>query len=106
MMVFMGDKVVGAEFRKSEKWENVFKGGATTGGRMDKRRPQLDSAHRIGLRSLLKNLLTVVLMGFMGDKVVGAKFRKSERGGMFSMAEPQRVVVWRNGGHGWIQHVK
>jgi len=44
----MGDKVVGAEFRKSEKWENVFNGRATTSGRMEKWRPQVDSARRIG----------------------------------------------------------
>ena len=50
-MVFMGDKVVGLEFRKSEKWENVFNGRATTGGRMDKRRLQLDSKRQIGLKS-------------------------------------------------------
>jgi len=43
LMVFMGDKVVGAEFRKSEGG-NVFNGGATTSGRMDKRRPPLYSA--------------------------------------------------------------
>ena len=47
-MVCMGDKVVGAEFRKSEKWENVFNGRATTSGRMEKWRPQVDSARRIG----------------------------------------------------------
>ena len=49
-MVFMGDKRVG---RNSEigNGENVFNGGATTGGRMDKRRPQVDSARQIGLRS-------------------------------------------------------
>jgi len=33
------------------------------------------------------NLLTVVLMVFMGDKGVGAEFRKSVRGRIFSMAE-------------------
>ena len=39
------------------------------------------------------------MMVFIGDKVVRAEFRKLERGGMFSMAEPQRVVVGTNGGH-------
>jgi len=73
---------------KIGKWENVFNGGATTSGHMDKRRLQLDSGHRICLGSHLTNLLTVVLMVFMGDKVVGAEFRKSERVGMFSRAEP------------------
>jgi len=47
---------------KIEKWENVFNGGATTSSRMDKQRPRLDLAHRIGLRSHLPDLLTVVLM--------------------------------------------
>ena len=45
-------------------------------------------------------------MVFMGDKIVGAEFRKSESGRMFSMVEPQQVVVWTNGGHGWIQRVE
>ena len=31
--------------------EDVFASGATTSGRMDKRRPRLDSARRIGLES-------------------------------------------------------
>jgi len=51
------------------------------------------------------NLLTVVLMIFMGDKVVRAEFRKSESERMFSMAEQQQpAVIWMSGGHGWIQH--
>jgi len=50
-MVFLWDKLVGAEFRKSERWENVFNGRRTTSGRVDKQRPQLDSARRICLGS-------------------------------------------------------
>jgi len=73
---------------------------------MDKQRPQLDSVSRIGPRSSLTNPLTVVLMVFMGDKRVGVKFRKSERGRMFSIAKRQAMVVWRSGGYRWIQHVK
>jgi len=91
---------------KVGKWENVFNGGTTTGGHMDKRRPRLDSARQIGLKSPLTNLLTIVLMVFMGDKLVGAEFRKSERVRMFSMAERQLVGVWTNGGRSWIQRVK
>jgi len=34
-----------AEFRKSEKWENVFNGRAATRDCIDKWRPQLDSTH-------------------------------------------------------------
>jgi len=30
---------------KIRKWENVFNGGATTSGRVDEQRPQLDLAH-------------------------------------------------------------
>jgi len=52
------------------------------------------------------NLLTVVLMVFMGDKVVEVEFQKSESGRMFSMAEPQQVAVWTNGGHSSIQCIK
>ena len=52
------------------------------------------------------NLLTVVLMVFMGDKVVGAEFRKSESGRMFSMAGRQPVVVWTKGGYSWIQRIE
>jgi len=72
-MVFMGDKVVGAEFRKLERWENVFNGGATTSGRMDKQRPQLGSARRIGLGSMPHESFDCSVDGFMGDKVVGAE---------------------------------
>jgi len=36
---------------KIGKWETVFNGGATKSGCMDKRRPQVDSTRRIGLRS-------------------------------------------------------
>jgi len=77
-----------------------------TGGHMDKRRLRLDTACQLGLSSHLTNLLTVVLMVSMGDKVVGAEFRKSEPAGMFSMVEPRRVDIWTSGGHRWIQHIK
>jgi len=50
-MVFLRDKLVGAEFRKSEKWENVFNGGRKTSGRVDKQRLQLDSTCQICLGS-------------------------------------------------------
>jgi len=56
--------------------------------------------------AMLMNLLTVVLMVFMGDKVVGAEFRKSESGRMFSMAGRQPVVVWTKGGYSWIQRIE
>jgi len=55
------------------------------------------------------NLLTVVVDGSTGGETCWAcwaEVRKSESGRMFSMAEPQQVVVWTNGGHGWIQHVE
>jgi len=59
----------GAEFRKSEKWENVFNGGATTSGPMDKRRPQLDSIHPIYLGRMPHEVLTVVVDVSTGGKV-------------------------------------
>ena len=77
-----------------------------TGGHMDKRRLRLDTACQLGLSSHLTNLLTVVLMVSVGDKVVGAEFRKSEPAEMFSMVERQPVVVWTNRGHSWIQRVE
>ena len=52
------------------------------------------------------NLLTVLLVVFMGDKVVGAEFRKSKSGRIFSMAERQPVDIWTSRGPRWIQHVK
>ena len=57
------------EFRKSEKWENVFNGGATTSGRMDKWRPRLDSARRICLGCMSHEVLTVVVDVSTGDEV-------------------------------------
>ena len=65
-MVFMGDKLVGAEFRKLKRGENVFNGGATTGDRVDKRRQRLDSVHQIGLASHLQEILTLVDDGLYG----------------------------------------
>jgi len=49
--VSTGGEICWAEFRKSEKQENVFNGRATTSGHIDKQRPQLDSARRIDLGS-------------------------------------------------------
>jgi len=72
---------------KIVKWENVFNGGATTDGRMDKWRPRLDSARQIGLICISHEVLTVVVDVSPGDEVCRAEFRKSERGRMFSMAE-------------------
>jgi len=51
LMVFMGDKLCWGGILKIGKGENVFNGEATMSGRMDKQRPQLDSARQIGLRS-------------------------------------------------------
>ena len=44
-------KFVGAEFRTSEKWQDVFPRVAGTSSCMDKRRLQLDSVHQTGLES-------------------------------------------------------
>jgi len=51
---------------KIGKGENVFNGGATTGCRMDKRRPRLDSARQRGLMSHPHEILTVVDDGLYG----------------------------------------
>jgi len=58
----MCEQVVKFAGRNSEnrKGENVFNGGATTSGRMDKGRPQLDSARQIGLSSHPHEILTLV----------------------------------------------
>jgi len=37
-----------------------------------------------------------------GGEICWAKFRTSESGRMFSMAERQPAVVWMSGGHSWI----
>jgi len=44
--VSTGGEVYWAKIRKSEMWENVFNGGATPSGRVDKQRLQLDSARQ------------------------------------------------------------
>jgi len=62
VLVLMCQQVVKFAQRNSEirTWENVFDGRATTSGRIDKWRPQLDSACRIGLKSHPHEILTVV----------------------------------------------
>jgi len=73
---------------------------------MDKWRPQLDSARQIGLRRVPHEVLRVVVDAPTGGEICWAEFRRSESGRMFSMAERQPVVVWTNGGHGWIQRAE
>jgi len=41
---------------KNRNWENVFNGGATTSGRMDKQMPTLDSARQSGPESISHEL--------------------------------------------------
>ena len=67
-----------AEFRKSES-ENVFNGGATTSGHMDKLRLRLDSGRRLCLGSMPHESSDCSVDGLYGDKVVGAELRKSEK---------------------------
>jgi len=75
LMVFMGDKVVGG-IPKIGKGENVFNGGTTTGGRMDKWRPQLDSARQIGLRRVPHEVLRVLVDAPTGGEICGAELRR------------------------------
>jgi len=56
-------------FRKSEMWENVFNGGATTSGCMDERRPPLDSACLMCLRCMSHEVLTIVVDVSEGGEV-------------------------------------
>jgi len=62
VLVLMCQQVVKCAQWNSENRtrENVFNGGATTSGRIDKRRPQLDSARQIGSKSHPHEILTVV----------------------------------------------
>jgi len=54
---------------KIGKWENVFNGRVTTGGCMDKWRPQLDSARQICLWCMSHEVLTVVVDVSAGGQV-------------------------------------
>jgi len=63
--------------------ENVFNGGGTTGGHMDKRRPQLDSARRIGLRSYPHESSDCSVDVSTGGEICWAEFRKSALGQCF-----------------------
>jgi len=64
---------------KIRKWENVFNGGATTSGCIDKCRPRLDSMHQIGLRCLSYEVLTVVVDVSTVGEVCWAEIQKTER---------------------------
>jgi len=87
--VSTGGEICWAEFRKSGKWENVFNGGASTSGCMDKQRPQVDLTHRIGLRSHHHDSSYCRVDVSRGGGICWAEFQKSESGRMFSVAEPQ-----------------
>jgi len=76
---------------KIGKWENVFNGGATTSGRMAERRPRLDSAHRIALRSHPPGSPDCSVDVSTGGEICWAEFRKSESGRMFSMASDNQL---------------
>jgi len=73
-----GGEVCSAKIRKSEMWENVFNGGATTSGCMDKWRPQLDSARQIGIGSTPHKSSDCGVDVLTGGEVCWAKIRKSE----------------------------
>ena len=62
---------------------NVFNGGAATSGRMDKRRPWLDSACQMCLRCMSYEVLTVFVDFSTGGEICWAEFRKSEPGECF-----------------------
>ena len=72
--------------RNSENWnrENVFDGGDTTSGRMDKWRPQLDSAHRICPGCMSHEALTVVVDVPTGGELAGRKSENRKGSRMFS----------------------
>ena len=59
---------------KIGKGENVFNGGATTSGRMDERRPLLDSACQMCLRCMSHEVLTVVIDVSTGGEVCSEGF--------------------------------
>jgi len=66
---------------------NVFNGGATTGGHMDKWRLRVDSARQICLGSYRPGSSDCSVDVRRGGEICWAEFRKSESGRMFSMAE-------------------
>jgi len=59
---------------ENQNWENVFNGGATTSDRMDKWRPQLDSARQICPGCMSHEALTVVVDVSTGGEVCWAEF--------------------------------
>jgi len=73
---------------KIRKWENVFNGGATTSGRMDKRRPRMDSACRIGLRSHPHESSDCRVDGLYGGQ--------SCRGGIPKIGKVGECFQWRS----------
>ena len=73
---------------------------------MAKRRLRLDSARRNGLETSFHEVLTLVGDGlYWVLKFVGAEFRSSEWE-TFLLTEPRPVMLWQNGGHGWIHPVE
>jgi hypothetical protein len=67
MMALKGVKFDGAGFLAGGIW-NVFACSFTTIQAMDKWRLQLDSAHQIGLETILRNFLIVDVDGCRGEK--------------------------------------
>jgi len=63
---------------ENQNRENVFNGGATSGC-MDERSPQLDSAHRISLRSHPPRSSDCSVDVSTGDEICLAEFQKPKR---------------------------
>ena len=93
-----GFEVASQRIKKSAKMAQIgadFHCSATTSGDMAKRRPPLDSAHRIGLSTPWRSVPDV------GEGIRGCKFQIGEIGGVLDILE-EPVEIWQNGGHGWI----
>ena len=87
---------------ENRNWDNVFNGGVTTSGRLDKRRPQVDSAHRIGLRSQPCESSDCSVDGLYGGQSCRDGILKIRKWENVFNGEQQPVVVWMSRGHSWI----
>jgi len=73
---------------------------------MVKQMARLDSACQKGAKILFHGVLIVVGDGLGTGKVCWGRILKIGKSEMFSLPEPQPLMLWQNGVYDWIQRIK
>src|SRR5271170_1732581 len=101
-----GGRINAAEIFHSQKLGADFACTSTTGSPMDKRMPQVDSAHQIGAETILQGVLIVVESDGRGGRIHAAGIFHSQKLGPILPVPQQPAVPWTNGCYRRIQCFK